>query len=126
MKCLGVVLALFLVVGCSSKKPSDRYIINSIHNADLDKNKSISRNEFKIYFQGRYSQLDAGDTGRLPAAKLCPAIFAKRICEGADLNKDGIITIDELYSRLDVEFARVSGGRGAELSYKEFHQTLLP
>ncbi|WP_413560385.1 hypothetical protein [Bdellovibrio sp. HCB209] len=126
MKYAWIFVALVAVVGCKSKEPSARYIINSIHNADLDKNKSISRNEFKIYFQGRYSQLDAGDTGKVPAARLCPGVFAKRICEGADLNKDGIITIDELYSRLDVEFARVSGGKGAELSYKEFHQALLP
>ncbi|MBO9667877.1 MAG: hypothetical protein J7501_13830 [Bdellovibrio sp.] len=120
------LLGLLVIAGCSTKPPSDRYVINSIKAADLDNSKSISRQEFKMYFQNRYAQIDAGDSGRLPAKRLCPAIFADRICEGADLNKDGYITIDELYSRLDVEFARVSAGKKDELTYKEFHQALLP
>ncbi|UYL07397.1 hypothetical protein B9G69_010105 [Bdellovibrio sp. SKB1291214] len=126
MKFLFGALAMLFIVGCGSKKPSDRYIINSIKNAELDNSKSISRNEFKMYFQGRYSQIDAGDMGRLPAKKLCPAIFAPKICEGADTNKDGLITIDELFARLDKEFDRVNVDKKPDLSYKEFHQALLP
>jgi predicted small lipoprotein YifL len=126
MKYLAALLVLTSLAGCSSKPPSDRYVINSIKTADLDSSKSISRQEFKMYFQNRYAQIDAGDTGRLPAKRLCPAIIADRICAGADLNKDGYITIDELYSRLDVEFDRVRSDRKEELTYKEFHEALLP
>jgi hypothetical protein len=121
-----ILAVLTFVAGCSSKAPSSRYIINSIKTADLDDSKSISRNEFKMYFQGRYSQIDAGDTGRLPAKKLCPAIFAPKFCDGTDSNKDGIITLDELFIRLDREFDRVNVDKKPELSYKEFHQALLP
>lgn len=126
VKLVYVATAILLSAGCGTKAPSDRYIINSIKNADLDNSKSISRNEFKMYFQGRYAQIDAGDTGRLLAQKLCPAIFAPKICEGADANKDGIITIDELFARLDKEFDRVNVDKKPDLSYKEFHQALLP
>ncbi|QLY26375.1 hypothetical protein [Bdellovibrio sp. KM01] len=123
---LAIFAVLTLMVGCSSKPPSSRYIINSINTADLDDSKSISRNEFKMYFQGRYSQIDAGDTGRVPAKKLCPGILAPKFCEGADTNKDGIITLDELFNRLDREFDRVNVDKKPDLSYKEFHQALLP
>ncbi|WP_413577737.1 hypothetical protein ACLVWU_04730 [Bdellovibrio sp. HCB290] len=121
-----VIVIVVLMVGCSSKGPSTRYIINSIKTADLDDSKSISRNEFKMYFQNRYSQIDAGDTGKLPGKKLCPAILADRICAGADVNSDGYITIDELYNRLDSEFDRVNKDGKGDISYKEFHETLLP
>ncbi|WP_413586746.1 hypothetical protein [Bdellovibrio sp. HCB274] len=123
---VSVIAVFVLLIGCSSKGPSSRYIINSIKTADLDDSKSISRNELKMYFQNRYSQIDAGDTGKLPAKKLCPAILAERICKGADVNGDGFITIDELYNRLDLEFDRVNKDGKGDISYKEFHETLLP
>ncbi|MEK2690317.1 EF-hand domain-containing protein [Bdellovibrio sp. GT3] len=126
MKLIVSVAVVLLFAACSTKAPSDRYIINSIKTADLDSSKSISRNEFKMYFQGRFSQIDAGDTGKLSAKKLCPAILAERICEGADVNQDKYITIDELYNRLDGEFDRVNKDGKGDISYKEFHEALLP
>ena len=124
-KCAAVVIFLS-VAGCSSSQKYTKVMDNAFKMADTDRSNTLSRNEFKTVFSTRFSQLDPSDSGQIPAKRLCPTIFEQKVCDQADTNKDGIITINELYDRADREFDRVDANKDGQLTKREYFDSVKP
>lgn len=125
-----------LVVACAASGPGagineiDRAFLVSIVSWDLNKDGTVTCDEWKAYARAAFTDGDANRDGKLTAAEFQTLVKNDRLFFYANLqyydaNRDGFVDAKELVDRANPAFAYLDGDKDCRLTPEEISRTRL-
>ena len=126
----GAVAVALAVGGCGTSSPfssassTELTFINASQTWDLDKNGTVTCDEWKQYATSSFKQADGNGDGALDAQEWSVMVASDRLFETAglsyyDANADGKVTLDELANKPNTAFALLDKNKDCQIGHDE-------
>lgn len=126
----GLVLVPVLAAGCASGNPFnnatdfDRTFISAAQTWDLDKNGSVSCDEWVQYVSTSFREADANGDGALDAEEWKVLVKSDRLFEVAnisyyDANGDGRVSVEEMTGKQNLAFKLLDRNQDCQIDRTE-------